>query len=208
MDKKQKSKEHFNKNAENYDKSSDGKFVKPIYDEITRRVISKNPKRILDLGCGPANILKILEEYCIKNDDEIEMCGLDISQEMIKVAGEKLDGKAELKIGDAEEIPWPENNFDLIICNASFHHYTNPLKALNEINRVLKPEGCLILGDPTFPQIKRKILNFILKFHSDNGDHHVYDQKEIENLFEKSGFEPQDFKTIENKMFCITGQKL
>ena len=70
---------------------------------------------------------------------------------MIESAQKKLGEKVILEVGDAEKLPYAENQFDIVICNASFHHYPNPDRVLSEIKRVLKIEGILILGDPTAP---------------------------------------------------------
>ena len=58
---KKNSELHFNEIAKNYNNSHDGKFVKCMYDEIIDRVLKKQPKDILDLGCGNGNILSILK---------------------------------------------------------------------------------------------------------------------------------------------------
>lgn len=69
-----------------------------------------------------------------------------------------------LKKGDALNIPFDDNSFDLVVCNASFHHYSNPQKVVKEIKRILKNEGVLILGDPTSSSIVRYITNLFIKF--------------------------------------------
>ena len=65
--------DYFNKTAEDYDTSHDGKFVQCMYREILARVPDTRGQRLLDLGCGNGNILKILNEripaeYFGKND--------------------------------------------------------------------------------------------------------------------------------------------
>ena len=52
---------------------------------------------------------------------------------MIEMAKKNLGNSAELKVGDSEYMPWKDNFFDVIVCNASFHHYPNPEKVLSEM---------------------------------------------------------------------------
>jgi ubiquinone/menaquinone biosynthesis C-methylase UbiE len=51
------------------------------------------------------------------------------------------------KKGDAEEMPFEANTFDLIISNNTLHLIKNPLKMFNEVHRVLKPTGRFIITD-------------------------------------------------------------
>jgi ubiquinone/menaquinone biosynthesis C-methylase UbiE len=69
---------------------------------------------------------------------KIKLYGLGISEKMIEIAKKNLGNKAELRVGDSEYMPWEDDSFDVIVCNASFHHYPNPKKVLLEMKRVLK----------------------------------------------------------------------
>ncbi|MBC3796818.1 class I SAM-dependent methyltransferase [Acetobacterium tundrae] len=195
---KQATKKHFDESAEDYNNSYDGKFVKCMYDEIVERVLAANPKSILDLGCGNGNVL---EKIKLKSD--ADLYGLDLSENMIESAKEKLGARVELKVGDAEQLPYDDNQFDIIVCNASFHHYPNPDQVLQEIHRVLKPNGTLVLGDPTAPfEWYLKFLNWGLKW-SNSGDYRIYGKKEIHELLLRHGFKASDWKKINHRAFVI-----
>jgi len=49
---------------------------------------------------------------------------------------------------DAHELPYNDNYFDLVFMSHTFEHFVNPIKALNEIYRVLKPNGTVIIVNP------------------------------------------------------------
>lgn len=203
LDFKTTTKKHFNKTAENYSNSSNGKFVKCMYGEIVDRILKLNPHTILDLGCGNGNILKILEEKI-----DADLYGLDLSENMISQAKKNLKSEVNLTVGDSENLPYDNNKFDIVICNASFHHYTNPERALTEIKRILKKDGVFILGDPTGPfDWYLKVLNYFLK-HSNSGDYKIYSQKEITQLLYSSGFEVQNFKKINYRTFALNAVKI
>ena len=197
---KENSKMNYNRQAEIYDEKGDGKFVAPMYGEIINRIMRANPKKVLDVGCGTGNVLMKLS-----SNEELKLYGVDISESMIKTAKKNLGNKAELKVGDSEYMPWEDNSFDVIVCNASFHHYPNPEKVLLEMKRVLKNKGTLIIGDPTAPVVVRQILNLFCKI-SDNGDYRLYSKKEIKELLIKCGFEPFNFKKINCKSFAINAK--
>ncbi len=200
---KQTTKLHFDEIAEDYNNSSDGRFVKCMYEEIVNRISEIQPKNILDLGCGNGNVLAALAKCTT-----YKLFGLDLSENMISEAKKRLNDDVELKIGDSENLPYEDNKFDVIICNASFHHYIHPKKVLNEIKRVLTPNGILILGDPTFPcDWLLKIINHFLPM-SNSGDYRLYSKKTISSLLNECGFTPYNFKKLNCKSFIINAKAL
>lgn len=193
--------DYFNKTAEDYDTSHDGKFVQCMYREILARVPDTRGQRLLDLGCGNGNILKILNERI-----PAEYYGLDISEKMIEEAGKKLGKAARLQVGDAEQLPYKDNFFDVVVCNASFHHYPNPEKAAAEMGRIIKSGGLLILGDPTMPSIMIEVFNWALKWSS-SGDVKLWKKREIRELFGRCGFAMEDWKRINYRCFVCSLRK-
>ena len=49
----------------------------------------------------------------------------------------KIGEEVQLKLGDSEAMPWEDESFDVILCNASFHHYPNRKTALSEMKRLV-----------------------------------------------------------------------
>ncbi|MBN2422888.1 class I SAM-dependent methyltransferase [Candidatus Woesearchaeota archaeon] len=75
--------------------------------------------------------------------------GIDISEDMVKSANEKSRDKTEFKLGDAENIPFPDNTFDAVI-SESVTAFTDKEKSLSEYRRVLKKKGYLGLNEVTW----------------------------------------------------------
>ncbi|MGZ3810008.1 MAG: class I SAM-dependent methyltransferase, partial [Bacteriovorax sp.] len=83
------------------------------------------------------------------NPDKV--IGVDISEGMLKFGVEKinklgLQNKIELKLGDSESLPFPENSFDLVCTREVLHLLPYPENPVSEIFRVLKPGGKFVVG--------------------------------------------------------------
>ncbi len=114
--------------------------------------------------------------------------GIDISPEMIRCCRRKLPAIVEVKVGDAENIPYEREQFDIVVCINAFHHYPHPGRAISEMNRVLKPNGHAIIGDVGVPGPFRPIVNFSLNFFR-MGDFRFYSGKEFRKLLIQAGFQ-------------------
>ena len=197
---KQTTIDYFNSTAEDYDQSHDGKFVECMYDTIVNRVLDLNPKTILDLGCGNGNIIARLQKRL-----DADYYGLDISEAMIAQAEKRLRD-VHFMVGDAEKLPYEADKFDVIVCNASFHHYPHPKAVICEIQRVLKKDGTLILGYPTTPfKVLTGFLNSAMA-HSNSGDHHIYHKSEIIDLLSQEGFQVYGWAKPNYKTFVLNAK--
>lgn len=195
-------KNYFDQEAENYDNSHDGRFVRCMYGEIIKRTLKLPGDKILDLGCGNGNIIRLLQK-----EREAEYYGVDLSAQMIEEARKRVKGRVEFKVGNAVELPYKDSMFDIIICNASFHHYTEPDRAVSEIKRVLRTEGTLILGDPTIPgKLPLKLLNWFLH-QGNSGDFRIYGKKDIIPLFTENDFSVHQWNYINYKSFVMNAVK-
>ena len=98
---------------------------------------------ILDVGCGTGSHLELYQRY------KCNLNGLDLSPSMLNVARERLGDTARLDLGDATDMPYEDNKFDLVISMLSLHEMSPETRAavLNEIKRVLKDNGRILLID-------------------------------------------------------------
>lgn len=81
--------------------------------------------------------------------------GLDISSTMVEIATENARQAAvgvDFRRGDASNMPFDENSFDLIICQAAFKNFSRPRGALDEMHRVLRAGGTAVVQDSK-PQV-------------------------------------------------------
>ncbi len=101
--------------------------------------------RVLEIAPGPGYLSVALAKL-----GPFKIAGLDISQSFVQMASQyaRREGVVARFIhGSASDIPLEDGLFDLIVCRAAFKNFSEPLKALNEMHRVLKPGGKAIIID-------------------------------------------------------------
>jgi ubiquinone/menaquinone biosynthesis C-methylase UbiE len=100
----------------------------------------KKNKICCDLACGAGNLI----EKQMLNFEQV--IGLDISKEMIKVCKAKgLANGAYLVVGDAENLPFRDNAFDIVTMHAALHHLPSPSNCFKEIYRTLVKDGIMYI---------------------------------------------------------------
>lgn len=76
--------------------------------------------------------------------------GLDISHTFVRMAAEnaaKAGVAVTFRRGNASEMPFAADSFDLIVCRAAFKNFSEPVRALSEMHRVLRPGGTALVID-------------------------------------------------------------
>jgi len=137
---------------------------------------------LLDVGCGTGALLQMLS----KNYPRARLAGVDPCPEMLDVARYRLHDHVELKEGWAERIPYPEHTFDCVVsCNA-FHYIRFPQAALAEMQRVLRPEGTLVITDWCDDYLACRICDWYLRTF--NAAHYrTYRAEQCRSLLEEIG---------------------
>lgn len=140
--------ERFDRWAETYDRHW---MQRRIFEPVQRTVLDMaeevvpRPGAILDVGCGTGRLLRSASARF----PEAQLVGVDPAPEMVR--------QAELRTGDgsamgfqpasAEELPFPDQRFDLVFSTLTFHHWADQHEAVAEIARVLAPGGRWLLAD-------------------------------------------------------------
>jgi len=120
-----------------------------------------------------------------------------MSASFIKRA-KSLGGKRDCHflIADAEQLPYKSKSFDRIACSSSLEHFGNDIKALKEMNRVLKPNGVVVL---TTDSLSYPIQDYLRQKHKTQYCVvNYYNLKEISERFEQSGFKLLSSKYLIN----------
>ncbi len=163
-------------------------------------------KKILDLGCGNGRLFEIF-----KNID-VDYIGVDASEKLIEIAKQKYP-KLKFQTADALNLPFPNQYFDKVFSIRVFHHFPSKefrAQFLQEVKRVLKPKGILILTvwnaqgckDKTnlFRVFKNSLLKIVGMSKLDFGDamipwgkqasryYHFFTKNELRKLVKENGF--------------------
>lgn len=159
-----------------------GNFQKTYFKNLFKplKLYLKRVKqgKILDVGCAYGFMLQ-------KFPDSFEKFGIDVSEYAISEA-KKILPNASLKVGNAENpLPFPDNFFDIIICNDLIEHLEKPRIALENILRVLKRDGVLYINTPNFNWLRKKLFAYV-----DRKEHHItlLPHMALLNLLTKVGF--------------------
>lgn len=104
-----------------------------------------NDARVLEVAPGPGYLSVALAKL-----GPYKITGLDISQSFVNMAAEyarKQGVVVHFIHGSASDIPLEDCFFDLVVCRAAFKNFSEPLRAINEMHRVLKPGGRALIID-------------------------------------------------------------
>ena len=171
---KEKIMKSFDIQASEYDTSRASHFARQCYSYVLNILNPIQFNNILDIGCGTGSLMvKLLDEK-----PQVRGYGLDLSEEMLKVAREKLPKRIELVYGEAEALPYDNKKFETVVMVDSFNYFVNPEQAIKEAYRVLKPGGTLVMAD-------RMVTGFRKHFVEGNN----YSEEEVRQFLQQAGFD-------------------
>jgi ubiquinone/menaquinone biosynthesis C-methylase UbiE len=115
---------------------------RPVGEQAIAKLNVQHQARVLDVGCGSGWASRIFAAQA----DQGSVIGIDISDEMIRVARESSQAfpNLEFKLASAESLPFENEAFTHAFSMESLYYYADMIKALREIHRVLKPGGTFI----------------------------------------------------------------
>ena len=142
----------FDQRARDYDQGWRG----GMHEEIVQRTLglalsfAPSPRRVLDVGCGTGRLLRELGRL-VPGAEELQ--GVDPAPSMVEVAARESAGDPRIHIrqGFAEDLPFDDGTFDLLVTSTSFDHWRDQSGGLRECRRVLEPGGRLVLCDVLGP---------------------------------------------------------
>ena len=115
--------------------------------------------KILDVGCGFATIpIEIAKEFA-----GAKITGVDLSEPLLEIGRdhaerEGLENQIDLLTGDAQKLQFEANSYDVVINSFLLHIVEDPVQMLNEIERVAKPDGRIVITD-----LRRGFLAYFVK---------------------------------------------
>lgn len=138
-----KSNTYFKEVAHLWDELRKGYFPDTLRDEVITKAFLLPEMEVADIGAGSGFLSSLLAT-------KVSMVNLvDASEEMLAQAKKNLADypKAQFHLAEGREIPLPDNSQDAVFANMYLHHAPDPLAAIKEMVRILKPGGRLIISD-------------------------------------------------------------
>lgn len=152
--------------------------------------------KVLDVAAGTGILSRSIATF-VQN-----VTSIDLSQDMIS---EGIDQNQQLNITNidfniahAEDIPYDQGSFDLVISRLAFHHFINPEKVLQEMSRVCDELGSVCVVDMISPE-DDELYNLYNKYERLRDPSHTNALKESEfvKLFKRIGFEIYNMETLD-----------
>jgi ubiquinone/menaquinone biosynthesis C-methylase UbiE len=166
------------------------KYLSKVYDQVNPFIWNEEMRaealdlldpapddRVLDVGCGTGFGTEGLLQYT----DDVH--GLDQSIHQMEKAFEKFGRTDEVNFyrGDAERLPFADDSFDAVWSSGSIEYWPNPVDALAEFRRIVKPGGPVLVVGPNYPNssVFQRVADAIMLF---------YDEAEADRMFAEAGF--------------------
>ncbi|WP_128476777.1 methyltransferase domain-containing protein [Halorussus pelagicus] len=166
------------------------KYLSKVYDTVNPFIWNEEMRdealamldisegdRVLDVGCGTG----FATEGLLKHTQNVH--GLDQSVHQLEKAWDKLGKHDPVSFhrGDAERLPFRDDAFDVVWSSGSIEYWPNPVVALREMRRVVKPGGRVLVVGPNYPKssVMQKVADAIMLF---------YDREEADRMFREAGY--------------------
>jgi ubiquinone/menaquinone biosynthesis C-methylase UbiE len=153
------------------------------------------PGMALDVGTGPGSIpLKLA-----RRRPDLHWVGIDKSQTMLGVARraareQGLNNQVSFCLADAGRLCFPDAVFDLVLSNSLLHHLADPIAAFNEMARVTKPDGVVLIRDLRRPS--RLAFKAHVAWH---GRHYSGKMKELYDHSVRAAYTPAELQSLIEK---------
>jgi SAM-dependent methyltransferase len=138
------------------------------------------PCKVLDVGCGSGRFLSQAKE------NGWETYGVEVSEDAAKIG--RTEAELDIFNGTLLEASYPSVNFDYVRANHSLEHIYNPNETLQEVNRILKPGGKLLIGVPNIDSLTAKLFKDYWWYLCPPVHTFNYSTKTLSEMLEKHGF--------------------
>lgn len=125
--------------------------------KLQSNIVPKSPT-IFDIGCGHGAAFSIIRRTFRPG----KLIGIDIYRPALSYAQKRIQREniqAELIHTDCTHLPLSSNSVDIVLCHQTLHHLTQQKEALQEVMRILKPGGTLLLAEST----KKYIYSWLIR---------------------------------------------
>jgi ubiquinone/menaquinone biosynthesis C-methylase UbiE len=189
-----------------YDRLMVPLIFRPYAEELARRAAALAPQRILETAAGTGAVTEALHDAA----PSAEITATDLNQPMLDVAAERVRAdNVNFVAADAQELPFEDAGFDLVVCQFGAMFFPDRVRAHSEARRVLRPGGHYLLA--IWDRIERNALTNIsqqtlIEMFPDNppmfmreGPFSYAEPAAIEADLRAAGFADVQIETIEKR---------
>lgn len=153
---------------------------------------------VLECACGTGAISVFIAPVCK------HLTATDFSEGMLRQTARKVRQykNVEIRKADMTELDYPDASFDAVVAGNVIHLLDDPVAALNELMRVCKPSGKVII--PTYINIYNGKPSRLVKLFEKAGAHfkRQFDLNTYKQFFANAGFKDVVYHVVEGKMPC------
>ncbi|THE13261.1 class I SAM-dependent methyltransferase [Bacillus timonensis] len=204
MDIKNDVKKQFGRSAASY-VTSEGHRKGGDLETLIALADANGTELALDIATGGGHTANALAPLVEK------VTAFDLTPEMLAAAEKFIKGNGHLNVefveGDAENLPFSDQTFDIVSCRIAPHHFPNITSFVSEVSRVLKTGGQFLLDDNVAPENEEfdEFYNTVEK-KRDYSHFRAWKKSQWLQMLENEGFEIQEFyrfdKTFEFESWC------
>lgn len=111
----------------------------PMYEAVLTSARVRAGQQVLDVGCGSG----LFCHLAAKRD--LQVAGIDAAPKLIEIAKSRTPS-GDFRVGEMEELPFTDGLFDLVTGFNSFQYASDPINALRQARRVVKPAGKIVMA--------------------------------------------------------------
>jgi ubiquinone/menaquinone biosynthesis C-methylase UbiE len=180
-------------------------FFEPYALDLTERIKDKNGlQNVLEIACGTGRVTK----HLINNlSPDASLVATDLNNDMLAIAKQRVqDERISWQVADAHQLPFDDQSFDLVICQFGVMFFSDKVKALKEVKRVLKAEGRFLFNtwdEIEYNALSRQARLALLEVYPDEppkflekGPYSFYKQPEIKQVLHDAGFENTTIEVV------------
>lgn len=181
--------------ARQYDKSA-RRDMAELYRTWAQRLAEKieDGDRVLEVAPGPGYLA--IELAQLRN---VKITGLDISETFVAIErrnAQEAGVEIDFQLGNVSAMPFENAKFDFLMCTSSFKNFSEPLKALNEMHRVLKSDGKAWISDMRHDVSDETINNFVKNEMKIKGFNGLFMKYTFKRVLRPRAFTAAQFKEL------------
>lgn len=158
--------------------------------------------RKLDVGCGSSRIIS----RCVN------VVGTDIQLNKLRYLHYRINSSLPLVNSSIFQLPFQAACFDVVICSQVIEHLPTVIQWMDELDRVLKPGGMLILGTPDYNKLSWRVIEFLYRLFAPSGyaDEHIthYTFSSLYDLLANDKFQLVNKRYICNAELILVAKKI